>query len=59
MASHGQQHQLLRFFHRKQAKQDLIEQREDRGIATDAERQRQDCNGAKHRIFRQYACGIP
>ncbi len=37
---HAEQHQLLRIFHRQQTQQNLIEQREDRRIRADPQRER-------------------
>ena len=43
-------HELLRCSHRQLAQQDLVDQREYRGIGPDAERQRQNRDAGKQRV---------
>ena len=48
-------HQLIGVFNRQLSQQDLVDQREDRGICAYSERQRQDCDGRKKRAAAQAA----
>ena len=48
-------HQALGIAHRELAQQDLVDQREDRGVGADAERQRQDGDGGEERAAAEAA----
>ena len=50
-------HQLIGVGHRQLAQQDLVDQREDRGIRADAERQRQDRDDREQRAAPEPADG--
>ena len=52
-----QHHQLVRVLHRQLAQQDLVDQREDRGVRADAERERQDRDDRKQRAAKEAADG--
>jgi hypothetical protein len=46
-------HELLRGRHRERPQQHLVEQREDRGVCADAQRERQDRHGGDKRCLEQ------
>ena len=52
-------HQLLGILHRQLAQQHLVDQREDRGVGADAERERQDRDDGEERAAEQPAQGQP
>ena len=52
-------HQLVGRLHRQLAQQDLIDQREDRGVGADPQRQRQDRDGREQRAAAKAAQGEP
>ena len=54
-----QHHQLVRSRHRQLAQQNLIDQREDRGVGADAQCQRQDRHNGEQRAAEEPAHGKP
>ena len=58
VAAHGQQNKLLRILNRQQPEQNLIQERENRGIRADPERQRQGRHGHEPRTASQRANGV-
>ena len=59
MASHGQEHQLLRVFDGQEPQQNLVEQRENRGICPDPKGQRQHRHRGESRTAAQRSKGVP
>ena len=47
---HGHLHELLRFLHRQQSQEHLIDECENGGVGTDAERHRQNRDGREARM---------
>ena len=52
-----QHHQFVRVLHRQPAQQDLVDQREDRGVRPDAEREREDRDDREQRASKEAAHG--
>ena len=53
----AEQHELVRVFHRQRAQEELVDEREDRGVGADADRNRQDGHGCEDRRLPQLAHG--
>ncbi len=58
-AFHAELDQLARVLHRQQPEQHLVDQREDRRVGGNAERQRQHGRGGKPRVEPQHADAVP